>query len=256
MTSFDEEIFEEYRGLLKECMGKGVDAIQRVNKVENGTPDLLILSLYASLLEYINCALVLSAKKISSADDVIFRSFLEGFVDFKNLLRIENYHLNLQVDHDMSWNKVLKAACDGNPFFESIALAEDRDARHLEHRANIDHLLGAGIKKISIKKKFDLAEMTAEYESIYAFSSREVHNSIGALMRRHFEEDGDNYVLKLNHWLPERCSLRFDGYLVFLIEATNLLSEKFDSSLADVMKPISEQLARLRQKVTSADNDT
>lgn len=250
MPEFDQTVFEEYRRLLHDCMTAAVDTIQQITKVENGTSDLLVLGLYASLVEYVNCALTLAGKKISAGDDVIFRSFLEGFVDLKNLLNVENYNLHLQLEHDMNWDRVLKAAADGNPFFETIALSADRVDRHAEHNENIHNLRRAGITKLTVKEKFKLAGLEQEYGSIYAFSSREAHNGLGALMRRHFVEDGKNYVIKLNHWDADRCSLRFDGYLSFLTDATYLVAKRFDCDADALFGPISERVVKLRKYVS------
>lgn len=221
--------------------------LKKFNKAEDGTTDLWIITLYASLLEYMNTARVLMTKRISAGDDAIFRSFLEGFVDLKNLISDPDYHKSLLLEFHIAWAKVHKAAKAGNEFFSKIATDVDQAENEIEHDRIIAELRAAGIRKLQVRDKFTKAGLEQEYNAIYAFSSREVHNSFGALMRRHVSENDEGVTLRLNNWSAGRAELRMDAYAAFLIDATNMLGEKFGKN-TDELAPLAERLLALRSE--------
>lgn len=70
----------------------------------------------------------------------IFRTILETYVEFKNLLNERTYGCHMEAIYLEQWLKLLKEAKKGNPYLSSIAKSPDLDATILQHEKEYQDL--------------------------------------------------------------------------------------------------------------------
>ncbi|WP_261927333.1 DUF5677 domain-containing protein, partial [Vibrio aestuarianus] len=119
----------------------------------------------------------------------IYRSFIENYVDLKNLQLDPHYVYQLDYGSYLQDQRLLKAAAKDNPYLPS--LSQDADEKLPLISVEIDTLKENEDYKLcyTIKDKFSRADMEAEYEGLYPTLSAESHCSLDAIFSRHFNID-------------------------------------------------------------------
>ncbi|TBT15689.1 hypothetical protein D5E83_23965 [Vibrio parahaemolyticus] len=90
------------------------------------------VGLYCSLIELSQSFEVLTRDYVHTGALVLFRSFMEHYVDLKNLRNSESYVDVLDLDNGSSHLKQLKQAKDGNPYFSSLAYLADTEIPRIQ----------------------------------------------------------------------------------------------------------------------------
>ncbi len=159
--------------------------------------DGYIVCLYASMIELVGGIVVLVKENRHTSVSPAFRTFLEAYVDFKNMLDDANYLLNCYARHHEGWLKIHKESEKPNPYLAEIREHEDRDAAIERHETELKSLLERGYTPLNVFTRFERAGMANAYRSIYHFESHRAHNNLQALISRHFECDQNDFGLAL-----------------------------------------------------------
>jgi len=158
-----------------------------------------LVQFYGSLVELSHALHAVFTVEAYIAIPSIFRSLLEAYVDFINLVQNPKYGYYLDYAYYTQWLKLLDAAESGrNAFLASISDDAMRPwfRRTLENA--LSELVSKGYKKgLDNVEKFRMAGMEAEYRSLYNFLCCDSHNNIRALIGRHIEFDDDNQSFEL-----------------------------------------------------------
>tara|TARA_R110002051_G_scaffold21191_1_gene56544 strand:+ start:19045 stop:19728 length:684 start_codon:yes stop_codon:yes gene_type:complete len=221
--------------------------MQKVSEVRDETADIFFVALLASLIEYTNTALLMANKQTAAGDDSVFRSFLEGYVDLKNLADDEKYLRVLMLDYHCEWLRLFKHADGANPYLESIAAHESAADSKKWHEQQVTWLKKKKVPRLKIADKFKRADMQHEYKSIYNFSSGEAHNNFRALIRRNLDRDENGWTVRVNFWNESRCLPRFDSYAGLLISALDKTNQRFKLSAEKTIEAAQAQLDAARK---------
>lgn len=243
------ELTKQYAAYLEALMlvhGTALEVVQKVKDIADDAGDEIFIALVATLIEYANAALLLASKKTSAGDDSMFRSFLEGFVDLKNLAEDKYYRYVLLLDYHKQWITLLKSASSGNEFLKGIAEHESYKEQLANHESQLKWLNKKHVQSMTRFAKFRKAEMEAEYRSIYNFTSGEAHNNMRALFRRNLDFNEEGWVVKINYWSPDRCVTRFDAYSGLLIQAMKMTNVRFKLDANGQIEAATEKLSAAR----------
>ncbi|MCJ8350890.1 DUF5677 domain-containing protein [Moritella sp.] len=155
------------------------------------------MGIYCTLIELSESFHTLIQSQNYTGSLSIYRSFIENFVDLKNL-KLNGFYVN-QLDHGSyeQEKRMLKAAKQGNVYLTSIAKYADDKTPKIE--AEIKLLKESNEFKLckNIYEKFCLAGMEQEYRGLYPTLSAESHCSLDAIFSRHFEYDPANNKVNL-----------------------------------------------------------
>ena len=157
----------------------------------------------------------------------IYRTFLENYVELKNLNKNQNYTDQLDYDNCRQEHKKLKSAKRGNLYLNSIAKYADSKLPKLKKDMN-------AIKKHSvapildyISDKFKVAGMNEEYTGLYPSLCAESHCSLEAIFTRHFEIEPETQKVKIVINSKDNAE-DYDFYILnmanYLIHAGELLA--------------------------------
>ena len=237
--------------LLKEQFSETVEALRRTVFNQGNSRHCLIMALYASILEYVDSAIVLIDAGKSAGVQGIQRSCLEAYIDLQNLANDTSYSSQMEAHYHEQWRLVFKDAMAGtNLFLQS--LTGDAAANMKEH---IDELAKLP-KPMSVKQRFDLANLSELYYSVYNDLCCETHNNIRALRERHFRTVGT----------PERPAfeiMAFDGmdkvsfdatvdiFITIVAEANRIVHDYFDTGELEALDQFRKRRTVLGQALTA-----
>jgi hypothetical protein len=181
--------------------------------------DGMIVCLYGSLVELCGGLIVLIEKDRKSSVSCVFRTFLEAYVDFKNVLEDADYVKHCMAKHHQHWLRILKNSDDPNPYLDQIKNHPEFDATIKRHESSLKKLKDEGFKPLQVLSRFQKAGMEEEYRSIYAFESDGSHNSVQAMISRHLEVGENDFGLA---FYKEN---KLEDYLTYLDSAVGLLMD-------------------------------
>jgi hypothetical protein len=209
--------------------------------------DGYVVCLYASMIELAGGIVVLVEKDRWTALSTVFRTFLEAYVDFRNILADPTYIKNCYARHHEGWIKVLRDDAEPNPYLKAIHGHADRDAALQRHKSELERLRKEGFPPLNIFARFERAGMLNEYRSIYAFESDGSHNSLQALISRHVELAENNFGLALyrERTLGDYLT-HLDSAAGLLMGATQQIHERLNSKRGKEVQAFNEELTTLR----------
>jgi hypothetical protein len=177
------------------------------------------VGIYCTLIELADTFYTLMKYGNYTGSLSIYRTFLENFVDLKNLEQNSNYVNQLDYDSFIQKRRLLKAAENDNPFCK--ILKKHSSENLLEIQLEIEKLKeGIDFQLCTtVKSKFVQAGMNQEYEGLYPTLSAESHCSLDAIFERHFDCDAVNNKVKLSINNKKRGS----SYIFYLANMTNYL---------------------------------
>jgi hypothetical protein len=155
------------------------------------------MGIYCTLIELSDSFYALIVNESYTGSLSIYRSFIENFVDLKNLSLNELYVNQLDHGSYTQQQRIFTSAKNDNPYLKSIA--DNADDKLSEIKMAIIRLKNdKGFKLCSsIKDKFFLADMEQEYGGLYPTLCAESHCSLEAILSRHFEFDSSNNRVNL-----------------------------------------------------------
>ncbi|MFW9660215.1 DUF5677 domain-containing protein [Vibrio parahaemolyticus] len=177
------------------------------------------MGIYCTLIELSDTFYSLIKHQHYTGSLSVYRSFIENFVDLKNLKSNSLYVNQLDYGSYIQDQRKFRAALKGNPYVR--AFAEDAEVKLSKLKAEIELLKVSEEFKLcnSIKDKFALAGMTQEYDGLYPTLSAESHCSLEAIFDRHFEFDATKN--KVNLVIHNKDKL--EDYSYYIINMSNYL---------------------------------
>jgi hypothetical protein len=191
--------------------------------------DGLLVGIYASMIELTGGVLLLVQGNRYAAVSAVFRTFLEAYVDFKNLFTDPSYAKNSYAQHHARWIKVLSPEVP-NQYLSEIRAHPECQAALQRHQKEFAKLKKEGFSVLNVKERFQRAGMLEEYDSIYHFESDGSHNSLQAFINRHVELGEDTFGLALyKERSIEDYAARLDTTARLFMDATQNLHERLKS---------------------------
>jgi hypothetical protein len=127
-----------------------------------------LVALYGSLIELSGALLILLNEGGKIGVPSIFRTYLETYVEFNNLLKDKMYGYHMEAQYNEQWLKLLKEASKGtNPYLKSIAELPDLSQKIAEMERELADLKAKGYSPLLVRDRFDRAGMLNEYYSMY-----------------------------------------------------------------------------------------
>jgi hypothetical protein len=154
------------------------------------------VAIYCSIIELAQSFFTLIDTKNLTGSLSIYRTFLENYIDLKNLKLHESYENELAFQNLTSMKNSLEEAKKGNKFLTPLKKHAKEKLPVL--RADIKQLKTMDDKPLSISKKFKLADMKSEYLGFYPQLCAEAHSSVSAILDRHIEVNNTDDSLEIS----------------------------------------------------------
>lgn len=176
--------------------------------------ELYGMSLYSTILENSYACIKLIKSQLNTPIGIILRSLLEASIDLANLADDENYLKVLSISSLKQQIRLLnqcKKEGLNNKFLTSIynEYGEDginnmiKDFKDEQEKCfeflqkNYDKDI-KNINQINIEYKFEKANATEIYKSVYNILCRDTHNNLGSLVSRNiYTENGSDYKIQI-----------------------------------------------------------
>lgn len=232
---------------VKKLHDKCIELAGRLTFNKSFSQDGMVVCLYGTLLELTGSFVALADSKKKAGMSPVFRSFLEGYVDFKNISNDPSYINFAYAMHHKLWVKALTASKENNPFLQGIAEYKERDSELKRHETELQKLRDKEFRPLQVHERFERAGMQTEYKSIYNFISGEVHNGIGALTGRHLERKENDFDLVIySDFRIGECAAQLDTIAELLLKATNQLHRRLDSKCEKELEQLDKEFATAR----------
>jgi hypothetical protein len=178
----------------------------------------------------------------------LFRTFLETYVEFHNLVRDPKYGYHIDANDSEQWLRVLKAARDGkNPYLSSISALPNLSEIIANTENELDSLKTRGFGPLSIRARFERANMLEEYESLYNFLCTEAHSNKCALINRHAEIAEDDYELVIYRNEPDARYVQYlDSAAGLLVSSTDSIHQKLETDAVEEVGLFRRELESVR----------
>jgi hypothetical protein len=185
----------------------------------------------------------------------LFRTFLETYVEFYNLVREPKYGYYMDASDVKEWLRVLKAARDTeNPYLSNISALPNLLSIILEKERQLQDLKTRGYNPLTIQQKFKRAEMLEEYQSFYNFLCMESHSNRRALINRHANISNNDYDLAFYKNDPNEKYLQYmDSAAGLLVSATIDIHDHLESSARSQVDDLRQELEMVRSRYHEKD---
>ena len=162
--------------------------------VFNTPIERMILAYYGSLMEISETALKVHRAGSWVGLPTLVRAMMEVLADIRLLVRDPNYIDCIKLKHANFWIKRFEAADEGNPLLSSVKNSPDKDFYEQEAK----ELRDKGVVMLTIKERFDRADMQQAYEGSYALLSSDTHVDLSAIAGNPFNLQ--NRTLKVSYF--------------------------------------------------------
>ena len=150
-----------------------------------------LVALHGSLIELGGSLLIMLNEGGKAGIPSIFRTIMETYIEFHNLLLDKTYGYYMEAQYNEQWLKLLKEAAKGtNPYLISITKNPDLPQQIEQFEKTLAELKSKGYSPLNVRARFEKAGMLNEYLSIYNMLSTDSHGNIRALISRHIEIKG------------------------------------------------------------------
>jgi len=206
-----------------------------------------LLSLYLSLIEFVGCILILMDNRGRLGVPSVFRTFLETYIEFHNLVRDPKYGNNIEANDKKEWLRILKAARDTkNPYLSGYTALPNLPEVIAKTEDELLNLKKRGFEPLSIRARFQRADMIEVFDSLYNFLCTEAHSNKRALIDRHAEIDGDDYELVVYKNALDAEYLYLDSAAGLLVSATVSIHKKMGTDAVEEAASFSRALDAVR----------
>ena len=206
----------------------------------------LMAPYYLHLIELLGSYLALAKLGHPSGTQSIFRTFLECYVELTNLDSDENYWLYVYANYHAEQKKFLGADPKTNPVMALMVASPVVAESKSKHEAALKKLKLRGYSKLSVKERFEKADMLTEYETLYCMESGGTHADLRALIKRHFINNGDH--IRFGVYEPcraEEFNVRLGLMLKLLLSAARRTHRRFGSGIPAVLVELEDAESRL-----------
>ncbi|MBI3894684.1 MAG: hypothetical protein HY313_02015 [Acidobacteria bacterium] len=229
---------------LKELHDKALDHITSLHFDKTHAMHFTLVSLYGSLIELTGCMLTLLENRGKIGIPSLFRTFLETYVEFHNLIQEPTYGYHMEASKVKEWIKIFRAAAEGNPYLAGIASMPNLSEVVEKEERQLKDLESKGYKPLTIYQRFERAGMVEVYRSLYNFVSSDCHSNIRALIERHVDLGDDDFTPVLYKNAPDERFLWLLGPTAeLLVSATIDIHEYFKSGVVNEVRLFKDKLA-------------
>lgn len=211
---------------------------------QNNKYHTVSLGIYCSLIELAKSFQLLVPDAIRAGALTLYRSFIEYYVDLKNLSLDEKYIYILELDDAKTKKKRLDLSSKGNIYYKSLSTFVDEGLPKL--KLEISNLQSSLNKKsFSIKDKFIKANMKEVYDGLYSYLCCEAHCSLSGIIDRHFRLSEDRShieVLAYNYNEDENDMFFFVNMANNLIHAGELICSITNNELITEFQVYRDQI--------------
>ena len=165
--------------------------INRRPELENTAVFKFYYSVYVTLYDYIGDVLILVENKRFVSLPIIIRSFIDSYADFamvvKDSKKLDNLLLRdledkksaLEIKLEPIYNQISPGRVDVRKTVKDLLIITEAEIQNLKLRS---------IKVLTIKERYELADLSDYYKTLYKRLSAEAHNSLTAYVNRHFAQ--------------------------------------------------------------------
>ncbi|MBY6194579.1 hypothetical protein KUV78_12330 [Marinobacter hydrocarbonoclasticus] len=246
--------WSEIRRQLEALFGRAYEGIlasvETINFDSNNPQHVLGLSLYCSLVELCPSLLLIVQKGQFIAVPHLVRAMLEADVDLINSLQDEDYHNHLGANYIQRMIGIVQRAhnIEDVPFLSAVGGIDELRKFLGQKRKELADLKGKGFPPLNVGERFDKANRSSEYVSVYSFLSGFSHNDISALEDRHMRAEGDSYKIVLFEELGEANEVHLlDLAVAVLIGSSGRIHEFFSTGKFAEINQYMEELNKLRE---------
>lgn len=235
-------------GFVAKTHQEALNQIEHLRFDADAKNQLMTVSLYCSLIEYAGTLLTLSEHQRRTGFSSVFRSFLEGYVDLRNLIEREAFYYRKEANYHEEWIKVLAECKPNNPYLKSIAESKELNERIQWHKDELQALKDNGHSPVSVHDSFSMVGMLEEYRSLYRFECAEAHNDFRALSKRNVKTGADGKSTVEVYLAPptDYYLARLDTTAALLLDVSVRCHEKIESKAVAVFKELFVELNTLR----------
>ncbi len=202
-----------------------------------------------TVLDYARDVIALAQAARYGAIAIVARSALDAYADIANLGDHPDYWEHLTAADASKWKQLLERASRGkNPMLNALSEDELLPFGRRKNAQELKALQAKGVEKLDIDERFKRAQLTNEYESMYAILSSEAHNNVSSLQSRYIDWDDKSAGLvptgetsSHSHHYEEPCTLTMSE---IVIQSTEKVLKLLGHGTA-VMSPARSQLEHI-----------
>lgn len=236
--------------LVKKVHDAAVDETEHLRFDKTHPWHLHLIGLYGTQIELAFTLVLLIENQRYTAVPIVFRSFLEAFVDFCNLAAERSYGNHMQAAYNEQWLKVFRDAESGdNPFLADIGGAENLGSEIDKHSAALKDLANRRFKPLKVIERFKKAGMVKEYHSLYNFMCSHSHNDIRSLISRHMDIGEDDFSVVFYKAEPLSSFVTYcDAVASALIDASQCIHGILGSKKEAHFVELRKEMDRIRSR--------
>jgi len=177
---------------LEILIDEAIKVISVIKFDKDNNQHLYAVMLHGSVLEMANGCFCLYKTECYSGVPVLLRAQLEAYVDLRNLCDGVDYLNFMHAAYLAQKQKLLKAAFlrgKDNQYLKDLANSPDLKSGYEKVSIEIAELKKEGYKKLEVAERFEKANVSNLYDSVYPMLCQHSHNNIDILERRHLEID-------------------------------------------------------------------
>jgi hypothetical protein len=204
-----------------------------------------LVAQYGSMVELAGAIVVLRQHGCATGVPSVFRTLLETSVEFHNLSADPAYGYFWEASDLKEWLRILKAARRGNnPYLADLENKANLTPIIDSFQARFDALCEDDYRPLTIRERFERAEMRAEYESLYNLLSADAHSNRRALIERHLDITDEGFDVAFYKSVDQ------DAYTYttasILIESTRTIHATLGREVGPDLAPLVTELQRVR----------
>ncbi len=181
---------EKHIEYLKKIIIEVQNSIEQIANYAENQINILSISLCSSIFENTVACMSLLENKMYSSIPLLLRSIVEAYIDLVNLSKDKNYYNYIVASYYKEHKRLLKNILDdpnSNRFFIKSKSMPDLQKKLQDAERDLNQLIAQGYSPLNIKEKFEKADMSELYGSVYYLLCQEFHNDPKALESRHID---------------------------------------------------------------------
>jgi hypothetical protein len=209
---------------------------------------LYLVALYGTMIELVGSLVTVIERKRTTGVLPIFRSFLEAYVELRNLHEQGEYVYHMRASYHKQWIEVYKEARNKrNPYLKDISQIKNLDEEIQKHEQGLADLKKRGYNPLNVFERFERAGMEDEYRSLYNFLSNDAHSNIRALWRRHLVKHENDFAVVYYRDEPLEKLLPYLLFTAqFLTDASMKIHGFFETGSVGEIEKLGQKLSEIR----------
>lgn len=204
-----------------------------------------LMSLYSSIIEQADSAILLRQHKKTAGVGIILRAPLEAYIDLINLANDRDYIKQMAAKYHNEWLRLAENGIEGgNPYLAYFENNPEAAAMVEERRKQLAEL---GVSKVlSVYDRFAMAGMANEYRSIYNSLCSESHNNIRALTSRHLREiNGERELIVFDDMDRASEAASLSSFIAIVMESSKIIHDYFATAAQDEIQSMAARHSEL-----------